>query len=300
VVQAALRHFREQEFFYTLQPPLLGDDPVDEFLFDSRRGFCEHYAAAFVVLMRHAGIPARVVTGYQGGELNPAGNYLIVRQSDAHAWAEVWLAGSGWARVDPTAAVAPERIDYGADGLRRLLERGVALGGLAPEALQGLLSPDWFERMRRQARLSWDTVNTAWARWVLGYDRDRQRELLARFGFDEIQPARLLGLLALLVAALLAVYALVTARRAPRPDPVQRAYQLLCRRLARTGLTRAAHEGPLVFATRVADARPDLAAPMRMLTTDYLRLRYGEAAPTGEQQRFAHAVRAFRPATHQR
>ncbi|RTK99023.1 MAG: transglutaminase domain-containing protein, partial [Neisseriaceae bacterium] len=110
VVDHALRYFNRQQFFYTLQPPLLGSDSVDDFLFNSRRGFCEHYASSFVFLMRAAGVPARVVTGYMGGELNPVGGYLIVRQSDAHAWAEVWLGNAGWQRVDPTAAVAPARV----------------------------------------------------------------------------------------------------------------------------------------------------------------------------------------------
>src|SRR5690606_25782031 len=110
IVDRALRMFNEQEFYYTLQPPLAVDDAIDQFLFETRQGFCEHYAAAFTVLMRAAGIPARVVTGYQGGTLNPVGGYVIVRQRDAHAWAEVWLGEKGWVRVDPTAAVAPNRI----------------------------------------------------------------------------------------------------------------------------------------------------------------------------------------------
>src|SRR5262247_1064620 len=108
-----LRMFREQEYVYTMRPPLLAANVVDEFLFATRRGFCEHFAAAFTVVMRAAGIPARVVTGYQGGEFNPYGGYLLVRQSDAHAWSEVWIDGRGWQRVDPTAAVAPERIERG-------------------------------------------------------------------------------------------------------------------------------------------------------------------------------------------
>ncbi|MDA0707441.1 MAG: DUF3488 and transglutaminase-like domain-containing protein, partial [Proteobacteria bacterium] len=104
-VAAVLQKFNNEEFFYTLKPPVLGRDPVDQFLFETRQGFCEHYASAFAVMMRAAGIPARIVLGYQGGELNPVGNYLIVRQADAHAWTEVWLEGVGWSRVDPTAAV---------------------------------------------------------------------------------------------------------------------------------------------------------------------------------------------------
>ena len=106
-------YFSEEPFFYTLQPPLLGDNPMDEFLFQTRRGFCEHYAYAFVMMMRAAGVPARIVAGYMGGEVNPVNRTVIVHQFDAHAWAEVWLDGQGWVRVDPTAAVAPDRIELG-------------------------------------------------------------------------------------------------------------------------------------------------------------------------------------------
>jgi transglutaminase-like putative cysteine protease len=113
LVEEVLRMFRDQNFFYTLEPPLLGETPVDEFLFKTRAGFCEHYASAFAVLMRGAGIPARIVTGYHGGDLNQFGNYLIVRQAEAHAWAEVWLEGRGWLRIDPTSAVSPNRVEAG-------------------------------------------------------------------------------------------------------------------------------------------------------------------------------------------
>jgi len=294
VVNAALAHFRTENYFYTLTPPLLGDDPVDEFLFEARRGFCEHYSAAFVTLMRSAGIPARVVTGYQGGEVNPAGNYLIVRQLDAHAWAEVWLPDQGWVRVDPTAAIAPERIEYGADALRRLVARGAALGRAAPEALRGMLALDALDRVRQQLRLSWDAANTAWQRWVLGYDRTRQRELLAQLGFEDVNPLRLLGLLALLVALTMGLYVFATRRRAPRLDPTQRAYLLFCRKLARNGLARAPQEGALAFATRGAQQLPQHAGAIHAITQLYLRLRYGGVDDDAQRRIFAEQVSAFR------
>ena len=295
VARAALAHFRAEKYFYTLTPPLLGDDPVDEFLFETRRGFCEHYASAFVTLMRSAGIPARVVTGYQGGEYNPAGNYLIVRQLDAHAWAEVWLPGQGWARVDPTAAIAPERIEYGADGLQRLLARGTSLGAVPPEALRGMLALDVFERARQQLRLSWDAANTAWQRWVLGYNQTRQRELLAQLGFEDTEPLRLVGLLALLVALIMGLYVIVTRQRAPRPDPVQRAYLDFCRKLARRGLVRTPQEGALAFAERVTQQLPQHADAIRTITHLYIQLRYGDVCEDAQRRVFAHQIAAFRP-----
>jgi len=270
-VQAVLAYFREQEFHYTLSPPILGDDPVDEFLFETRRGFCEHFASAFVVLMRAAGIPARVVTGYQGGEYSPAGRYFIVRQLDAHAWAEVWISGRGWLRTDPTAAVAPERIEYGADALRRLLVRGARLGRTAPTAA---LELDWLERARRDARLALDLVQSTWSRWVLGYNAERQREFLTWIGLGDFSTSRLVGLLAMCLAAVVAVYLVITRPRRPRPDPVLRPYQRFCHKLARAGLTRAPHEGPMDFAARCVRQRPDLSEDVRAITDLYVRLRY--------------------------
>jgi transglutaminase-like putative cysteine protease len=295
VVNAALTYFRTEQFFYTLEPPVFEDDPVDEFLFEARRGYCEHYAAAFVTLMRSADIPARIVTGYQGGELNPAGNYLIVRQLDAHAWAEVWLPGQGWARVDPTAAIAPERIEYGTEGIRRLLARGAALGGLPPEALRDLLALGTIEQFRQQLSLSWDAANTAWQRWVLSYDQTRQRELLAQFGFEDVNPLRLFGLLALLVALVMGLYVALTRQRVPRPDPVQRAYISFCRKLANVGLIRAPQEGAMTFAERSARQLPQLAEAIRAITNFYLCLRYGGKEDIELEREFARRVASFRP-----
>ena len=171
VVDRALAYFREQPFVYTLRPPALPGDPVDDFLFDTRQGFCEHYASAFAVLMRAAGIPARVVTGYLGGEPNPHSDYLIVRQSDAHAWAEVWLAGRGWLRVDPTAAVSPARVELGLAGAVPAGDPVPVMAGRGTGWLQGL-------------SLRWDAVNALWDRWVLAYGPELQRSLMRRWGLE--------------------------------------------------------------------------------------------------------------------
>ena len=166
ILNEVLGMFRSEEFIYTLKPPLLGENSVDEFLFETRRGFCEHFAGSFALLMRAAGIPARIVTGYQGGEFNKVGNYLIVRQSDAHAWTEVWIADRGWVRVDPTAAVSPNRIESGLDDALadetsnfRIQKRNPIFGNLL---------------------YRWDDLQHSWNDWVLNYDEDRQRSFLSK------------------------------------------------------------------------------------------------------------------------
>ncbi|MBE0511132.1 MAG: DUF3488 and transglutaminase-like domain-containing protein [Chromatiales bacterium] len=268
IVAAALAMFREQAFFYTRQPPRLGEDAVDEFLFGSQRGFCEHYAASFVTLMRAAGVPARLVTGYQGGELNPVGNYLIVRQSHAHAWAEVWLDEQGWVRVDPTSVIPPERVEDAADS-----GRFEASGTSRQLGDAGL-----FGRMARQLRNNWDALNHRWDRWVQGFDRARQQELLQMLGLAGWSWQWLVGAMVGGFVLLLLPVAIWLLRQ-PRPkDPVQRLYGRFCRKLARIGLERATNEGASDFSARVIAARPDLQRPVRRITGLYQRLRYGGRA----------------------
>jgi len=267
IAEAALAMFRTEDFFYTLRPPLLGQQAVDDFLFVTRRGFCEHYASAFVFLMRAAGVPARVVTGYQGGEINPVDGFLTVRQSDAHAWAEIWLAGRGWIRVDPTAAVAPSRI-----------ERGIAAALPSGEPLPILLriDADWLRDLRNR----WEATNNAWNQWVLGYNPQRQQELLSRLGFTEPDWRSMTTALALLCClALLAVAAGALYQHKPA-DPVQRAWQRYCARLARLGISREPWEGPCNFAARVARERPELAVVSNDAAKHYAALRYGQGNRT--------------------
>jgi transglutaminase-like putative cysteine protease len=259
-VAAVLRRFARENFVYTLDPPLLGADSIDEFLYRTRAGFCEHYAGAFVFLMRAAGIPARVVTGYQGGEMNPIDGYLTVRQSDAHAWAEVWLAGRGWVRVDPTAAVAPERI-------RRNLAR--ALPPPAPFGLEGLGrlmrleagTGSWLGQMR----FAMSALNNGWNQWVLNYTPQRQQGVLAALQ-ARLSDWRSGAILAALCATLLFTHLL---RRRTRSDPVDALYSALCKRLSQLGLARAIDEGPDAFAARVAAS--GLAPGRQAAATEFLR-----------------------------
>jgi transglutaminase-like putative cysteine protease len=287
IVRTALALFRDQPFWYTRQPPLLGDDAIDEFLFDSRRGFCEHYAAAFVTLMRGAGLPARVVTGYQGAEGNPLADYLIVRQSRAHAWAEVWLEGEGWVRVDPTAVIPPQRVETDTD-LRRFRTTAAPLVDV---------DLSWLARNLSRMRYGWDALNNAWNQWVLGYNHERQKELLQRLGLLAFGWQGALAFLFGAIGMVLATVALYLLRRGRgRPDAVVRLYERYCRKLARVGLGRAPHEGPADFARRVAAARPDLARAGDEITTLYIALRYG-AAQADALRQLRGAVQRFRPAT---
>jgi transglutaminase-like putative cysteine protease len=282
VVNRVLNMFRTQLFFYTLVPPELGRYPVDEFLFDTRRGFCEHYASAFVFLMRAAGVPARVVTGYQGGEMNPLGDYLIVRQSQAHAWAEVWLEGQGWLRVDPTAAVSPARIEVG-------LAAAVPQGEPLPLAVRG----DF--RFIRQVRFTLDAMTNSWNQWVLGYTPDRQLHLMERLGLGKPSWQTLVLLLMGAAGAVLAALGVLILRRlrGTIADPVQRAYRRFCRKLATAGLLRAASEGPRDFAQRVIAQRPATADKVLAITNLYVGLRYGRGDTT-ELRTLRSLVRAFR------
>ena len=262
-VAAVLAHFRDQPFVYTLRPPLLGGDPVDDFLFRTRRGFCEHYASAFTVLARAAGIPARVVTGYQGGEINPLSNRLVVRQSEAHAWAEVWLDERGWTRVDPTAAVAPQRIEL---SLAEALPAGERVPGGLWRGLQGL----------RQLSEGWDALNSLWTDWVLGYGPERQLALLARIGLPGADWRALVAGMAIGLAVAMAVLAGWLAWRLRPPSQAEslRLYREFCRRMERTGLPRAPHEGPRDFAARVARERPALGPKAAQISRLYTALRY--------------------------
>lgn len=273
VVERALDYFNRQNFYYTLEPPPLGRNSTDDFLFGTRRGFCEHYASAFVFLMRAAHIPARVVTGYQGGEYNAYGNYYIVRQSDAHAWAEVWLTGQGWVRVDPTAVIAPERVERGLSA---------ALNDNATLPFMSRNPPLWL----RDLRLNWDALANQWNQRVLAYDSERQFAYLSRFGMESVSLQVIYMTAGLgLVIALFALYMLRHLLKR-EPDKTQAAWLKLCRKLGRTGLPRAAHEGANDYAIRVAAARPELASAIRDLAARYIALRYGTDSDPHAQEEF--------------
>lgn len=267
IVARALTHFNREPFYYTLRPPPLGDNPVDAFLFDTRAGYCEHYASSFAVLMRLAGIPARLVVGYMGAERNPLGGHYLVRQSDAHAWTELWFADSGWTRVDPTAAVAPERIDNDAE----LAD----LGGIAP--LRFRVGRDTgLGRFAHQLRMLADAANAGWNNWVVNFSTTRQQRLLEALGLEHLGAYGLvLGLASGGALLMLALYALLARRRWPA-DPVERSFARLRGRLARSGLPSHPGEGPRDYLQRVSLERADLAPGLLAWLRLYLPLRYGK------------------------
>lgn len=279
IVNSALAMFRNQPFVYTLAPPRLGANPMDDFLFNTRRGFCEHYASSFVFLMRAAGVPARVVTGYQGGELNPVGNYLIVRQSDAHAWAEVWIAARGWVRVDPTAAVAPERIESGINA------------ALPYSAELPMLSRRDYPLLRK-LYLNWDAVNNSWNQHVLGYNQQRQLDLLARLmggkvSWQDMVIAMMAGVG--LVGLVIAYFVLRGTRL--KQDPLQVAYTKFQRKLARAGIKRLPQEGPQDFSRRAMLHLPARADQIAGVMQAYILARY--SASSGSRT-YQHAVAEFK------
>lgn len=283
LMREVLLMLRNEKFYYTLEPPRLGLHAVDEFLFETRRGFCEHYASAFAVLMRAAGIPARIVTGYQGGEMNPFGGYLIVRQADAHAWTEVWMANEGWVRVDPTAAVSPLRI-----------QSGIAAAVPRTDPLPLLVRGDY--AWLRQLRFSWDSLANQWNQWVLGYNPERQRWVLSRAGIDA-DTWRTMGLV--LIAATVAIMAallpfMLKTLKARIDDPVALAYSKFCVKLGRKGLARAPAEGPSDYAARLSRLRPDLAASACAITQLYVALRYGPGVDGTAVRELQQKVRRFR------
>jgi transglutaminase-like putative cysteine protease len=284
-VTAVLRYFREEKFRYTLEPPELGRHSVDDFLFNSRAGFCEHYASSFVILMRALKIPARVVTGYQGGEINGVDGFFVIRQSDAHAWAEVWLDQRGWVRVDPTAAVAPERIE---SNLARAVPTRL-LGGLV--TLEGG-SDSWLTKLRG-LRQNWDALSNAWNQWVLDYTPDRQRGLLESLGLKNVDWATLAGLMFGLGGIVVLAMAIPLTRNRPRRDPVGDLYQALCRMMAAHGFERAVHEGPRDYGARLTSADsalpPGKKAAVARFLEYYETLRY-RAPPAAHPDRIPAAA----------
>lgn len=260
-VDAVLQKLNREEFYYTLEPPPLGSNAVDRFLFDTRRGFCEHYASAFAVIMRSVGIPTRIVLGYQGGEVNPMGGHLIVRQSDAHAWTEVWIEGLGWRRVDPTAAVAPERVELGAseaafDGI------GETWGFSAPA------------RWLHQATMTWDAINAKWNEWILGYGPDTQDSFMKWLGMDDPSWRKMMLTLIGLVVGLVMLISLLLMYRY-RPPQKDEAARLYARFVKRSGLQPHTGETARVFALRVHESGALPAAAVETITTAYLDARYG-------------------------
>lgn len=288
-VTAVLAYFHDQEFFYTLSPAELGESPVDEFLFGSREGFCEHYASAFTFLMRVAGIPARIVTGYMGGEFNPYDDTLTVRQYDAHAWSEVWFPDEGWVRIDPTAAVAPERVNEGSDSVL--------------ESQASFLENEGFSLMRfrdslllNNLRLRLEMIDYAWNRFVLNYDQGTQLRLFSfLFGVVTQLKVVLMTISALLVVLACSAYLVFRQTPAPTQLPATRYYLRFCNYLAGLGFERRCGETPLQYQQRMVLQHPQWAREIIDITQSYIALVFGgEQASAGQLKELRRKVKQFR------
>lgn len=269
---AMMRHFNTEPFFYTLTPPPLGPQQVDDFLFENKAGFCVHYAAAFIFMARATGLPARMVTGYQGGELNPQAGYYSVYQYMAHAWAEVWLEGEGWVRFDPTAMVAPDRIEQGFDA-----QFDPALSYLQESPFSSLRfkSMPWLNELRQR----FASIDYYWSVWVLGFNQDRQNQVLSGILGDvtNTKIAVFMGLCISLIVLYIA-YSAGLLHFSTQGDPISARYQQVCNRLARHGIKRNDSDGPNQFAQQIIEQyqhnAPQLCALMHTLTQSYVALKY--------------------------
>jgi acyl-coenzyme A thioesterase PaaI-like protein len=294
-VNSALQFFRTQGFRYSLSPGEYKKNDLDQFLFQRRVGFCEHYATSFATLMRLAGIPARVVVGYLGGEYNDLGRFFLVRQADAHAWCEVWLPDSGWTRVDPTSVVAPGRASL---DLNSFLERRAASGEVDARR-SAFVTQLVRSAIFTNIRLGWETLNYEWDTRLLGFDADVQEALLASAGIANGGSFFLIAEILVVAAALLVIYARwMQLRTRARADRVKALYERFCRKAARLGVRRHAWEGPSDFSRRAAQLLPIESERIRQISNTYIALRYSPKSATIILYRFAKEVSAF--AAHSR
>jgi transglutaminase-like putative cysteine protease len=271
LIRKLLTYFNEEPFHYSLQAPLLGRDSIDDFLFETRRGYCEHYASAFTVLMRMAGIPARVVTGYQGGWYNELGDYLLIKQSDAHAWAEVWLEGEGWTRVDPTAAVSPLRVEQG------------SLGALSEP--RHMLDFNWLRKMRNGV----DIVQQRWNDWVIEFDAKRQSQLLSPLGIKNMGTRGLVVVMIISIGILIAILTpfILRLKGPQNKDPLQKLWMKFLNRLDKAGFKSRPSLGPVELGRAAALKIPESETGITRITDLYARIRYSSRPPEIEELKVA-------------
>ncbi|WP_419661596.1 transglutaminase domain protein [Desulfosarcina variabilis str. Montpellier] len=283
-VRAGLDLFRSEGFTYTLKPDRLGRDAVDDFLFISRNGFCEHFASAFTVLMRSAGVPVRMVGGYLGGRWNAVGHFLTVRQADAHVWCEVWIKGAGWVRVDPTLAVAPDRVDDGIDGF---LNTGSWLSVISQD--------HWLRRWIETIRLGWQTVNFRWDIWFMGFSATDQAALVKKVWHWRYGVLLVGALLGLTIAA----FFVYRRQRQRQPvaieDQALILYNRFLKKMSRIGLAKPPYQGAYDYSRRVAGDHPAFEKAVAEIVDCYLSLRYGREPGDDDLKTLRQLVRRFHP-----
>jgi len=290
IVNKAFAYFSQQPFYYTRQPSVMRDNPIDQFLFDFKEGFCEHYATAFVYLMRAAGLPARVVTGYQGVEKNGVGDYYIVRQSNAHAWVEVWLEDKGWLRVDPTTAVPPERIK--ADILNRQSRQLTFMNLNLPKL--GLQKQNLFQNGFTFLKDNIDNMRYFWNEWVVGFDLLKQKSIMNLIGLsaDIKNLVSLMVGLGLFVILLLSLYWYVQAKKIN--DPIRRAYQRFIRKLEKHDLTVPDYLGPVEVQQLAIQYFPNHKQIIKEIINSYIALRYAKNTKQVKPEDLIHKVHQFK------
>lgn len=282
LVQIALNHFNQRNFYYTLTPPPLAGDSIDSFLFESQRGFCEHYAASFTILMRAAGVPTRIVTGYQGGEINPIDQFLVIRQRDAHAWTEVWIKGQGWLRVDPTAAVSKERIEQGMSTIMPLSMR----------------SPLFISNSQRLAELwqkmrnNLDAIDNKWNQWILAYGPKLQKEFLSKLGMPSPNWQTMALWLSISISITLLTISVILFYHRQHSSPIIKLYTKFCNKAAQRGFKRENYEGPLDFGQRLKQYYPQQSDEIDQITQLYINLHYGKQSASIDELR--RTIKQFR------
>lgn len=264
-IQRILNIINQQEFRYTLTPEVLEEEVVDGFWLGTREGFCEHYAGAFVFIMRAAGIPSRVVTGYQGGEYNPYGDYYLVRQSDAHAWTEVWVENQGWLRVDPTAAIHPSRVEEDLRNRANRRDSWFSDKSVGFDLPQGLLA---------KLQLRWDAVKSFWDDTLMGYGQDQQNNWLSKLGIKTNQ-WRYLGyglVAALLLSGLL--FGVWLLRKSSQRDQIEKYYDQIKAKLNKSGVDIPGHYGPVTLLELLQNEHPELYQRYSTPIKYYIKIRY--------------------------
>ncbi|WP_418357116.1 transglutaminase TgpA family protein [Shewanella basaltis] len=291
-INAMMNYFAEQAYYYTLSPPSVGEQQIDDFLFENRAGFCAHYASALVFMARASGIPARMVTGYQGGEYNPQAGYYSVYQYMAHAWTEVWLEGQGWQRFDPTAMIAPQRI---LDGFDATFDSQSSYLQDSPFSPLRMKQYPWLNELRQQL----SSLDYYWSVWVLGFDEERKQQVLSKLLGDVTSSkiALMMILSFIIIALVIGYYAgLFSINR--NDDPLNKRYNLICQRLAKKGITRpqgqAAHDFANHVQTTLAQQHPAIAREFMALSTAYMALKYQPLTTLQTRQHMQQFMRLYR------
>jgi transglutaminase-like putative cysteine protease len=284
LISAIFNHFKSNDFSYTLNPPVMEVNPIETFLFKARSGFCGHYATAFVYLLRVAKIPARVVSGYQGGNINKVGNFLEVKQSDAHAWAEVWLENKGWVRFDPTSAVAPDQFS------EQNLESSTAKKQKNFEIVE---DKNVFSRWVIRAGDVWSNMDYEWQQWIIHYRGEKQSDFLSSWGISGIKS--MFYWLTVLVFFILGLFTWIILRnQKTNTDKVLIIYQQFCDSLAKVGLLKMKAETAHDFALRAKQLRPDLANNISLITLSYINLQYKKDSGIDDFKVFKRQVNSFK------